>query len=168
MYSSLSQLSATPVDGLHTAPKDGDDPSIYCNMPDPDLPAASITESDCNYLIAYILTRKDVMSVKTFFQLGQANTSTVPSTNGHQTLQLPARFQTPWKLDRVTCKVGLYQIGKEEDNFRLVEVARQAALILAKFRDEGPPYRGGTVRVGPEKAFLVAVRGIIIIPPPVT
>ena len=167
---SSTQPAVALGDGPHPDSNDSNGPAIHCSKPAPALLVPPLSEPDCNYLIASILTRTDVLSTKTFFQLAQANTLTVPNSNNNQnqTLQAYPRFQTPWGLDKATCTIRIFQLNKEEDSFRLIEVPRHAALILAKCRVQGQPQRGGTVPVGPKEDFLVAVRGITVTPPPVS
>ncbi len=81
-----------------------------------------------------------------------------------QTLQAPSRFETPWQTNSATCSFLIRQEGMEEDVFRLVDMARFAAVILSACREYGPRYRGGSRPLGPKRAFKVQVYGNM--PPP--
>lgn len=126
-----------------------------------DLGTLPLTESDCNFLIVRILSRRDVMDEKTFYDPDETTHLTPNSTitTTHPPLQLPERFKTPWLLFSSTCNILTHEAAEQEDTFRLVEVARYAAVILDRCRQFGPPFEGGSRLVGPRRAFEVQVHG---------
>lgn len=148
-------LAASPTNGTRPSPNPTPPgPPISCDDHDPEtLP---LTESDCNFLIAGILSRNDVMTQKTFYD---PDTATDMAPNSKHTLQPPGRFRTPWLLRSATCNILTYEATEEADAFRLLEVARYAAVILSDCRRFGPPFKGGSRLIGPKRAFEVKVYG---------
>lgn len=131
-------------------------PEVSCYEHDPAHPVLPLTESDCNTLIAKILASNDLMTMKTFFGPDPATDITLQKKHS---LQAGGRFKTPWLLRNGNCNILTHQSGQEEDIFRLLEVARYAAVILDDCRQFGPPFQGGNRLVGPLRAFEVQVYG---------
>ena len=98
-------LAASPTNGTRPSPNPTPPgPPISCDDHDPEtLP---LTETDCNFLIAGILSRNDVMAQKTFYD---PDTVTNMTSNSKYTLQPPGRFRTPWLLRSATCNILTYE-----------------------------------------------------------
>ena len=141
--------------------------AITCFTHQTHFHAHPVSENDCNAGMAEILARMDSMSTQTFYSEDDATESVMTDNSTVQAHGLRyVRVKTPCGFHVGNCNIVISQVEKREDNFRLVDAARFAAMILHSCRPLGPPFLGGTKPIGRKRAFETSVFGDAIGPPP--